>query len=66
MLSYRMASITLTSFFPGFIRDGNLKPCAPPDPAIETLDQVEPRIPMPSLPFTIDTPGIYCLTGDLT
>ncbi|MCH8527034.1 MAG: right-handed parallel beta-helix repeat-containing protein [Kiritimatiellae bacterium] len=32
---------------------------------MKTLDQVEPRIPVESVPFTITEPGSYFLTGNL-
>lgn len=33
---------------------------------VKDLDQIEPRTPISSLPFTIDVPGSYYLTGNLT
>ena len=33
---------------------------------MKTLDQVEPRTPISSLPFTIAAAGSYYLTGNLT
>ncbi|MBA7679146.1 hypothetical protein ES703_87429 [subsurface metagenome] len=33
---------------------------------IKTLDEVEPRIPISSVPYTISESGSYYLTGDLT
>lgn len=45
---------------------GALTPPAAPAPTMKTLDQVEPRTPISSLPFTISQPGSYYLTTNLT
>lgn len=45
---------------------GPLNPPGAPAPTMRSLDQVEPRTPISSLPFTINTPGSYYLTGNLT
>jgi hypothetical protein len=45
---------------------GPLIPPGPPAPAYKTLQQVEPRIPIASLPYTINQPGSYYLTTNLT
>lgn len=41
-------------------------PPGTPAPTMKTLDQVEPRTPISSIPYTISTPGSYYLTGNLT
>lgn len=44
---------------------GPLTPPGPPGEIYKTLDQVEPRIPINSLPYTIAAPGSYYLTKDM-
>ncbi len=45
---------------------GDLAPPGPPAPVMKTLQQVEPRTPISSLPHTIDAPGSYYVTTNLT
>jgi parallel beta-helix repeat protein len=46
---------------------GPLDPATAPAAGLfKTLDQVEPRTPIYSLPFSISQPGSYYLTGNLT
>ncbi|HTR40938.1 MAG TPA: hypothetical protein VMH87_04930 [Pseudomonadales bacterium] len=45
---------------------GSLTPPGAPAPAMKTLSQIEPRIPISSAPFTIAQPGSYYLTTNIT
>jgi len=45
---------------------GSLTPPGLPSPTMKTLDQVEPRIPISSAPYTISQSGSYYLTTNLT
>jgi hypothetical protein len=45
---------------------GPLDPPGAPAPTMKTLQQVEPRTPISSLPATISVAGSYYLTGNLT
>ena len=58
-----MATVLL---WPGMLGAGELEPPGSPASTMKTLDQVEPRIPISSLPLTISAPGSYYLTGNLS
>lgn len=45
---------------------GDLTPPGAPAPTMKTLDQIEPRVPITNIPYTISSPGSYYLTGNLT
>ena len=45
---------------------GSLTPPGAPAPTMKSLDQIEPRIPISTLPFSISNGGSYYLTGSLT
>lgn len=45
---------------------GPLTPPGAPAPSMKTLEQIEARTPISSIPITISTPGSYYLTANLT
>src|SRR4051812_45809594 len=45
---------------------GSLTPPGAPAPTMKSLDQIEARTPISSVPFTISVPGSYYLTTNLT
>lgn len=60
------AAILLIALLTGVVRAGPLDPAGPPSSTMKALDVIEPRTPIPSLPFTITESGSYYLTGNLT
>src|SRR5262245_18522147 len=47
------------------LAQGPLAPPGPPSPLFKTLEQIEPRRPISSLPFVISQPGSYYVTTNL-
>lgn len=65
-----LVSLALTSsliLHPSFLfAQGSLTPSGSPAPTMKSLDQIEARTPIASAPFTINKPGSYFLTTNLT
>lgn len=55
----------LVAPFVAFAQGPLIPPVGPPAPSMKTLDQIEARTPIESLPFTISTPGSYYFTKNL-
>jgi hypothetical protein len=67
-LTSGVASAATAFFFrpTPMLAQGALTPSAAPAPTMKSLDQVESRTPISSLPYAINTPGSYYLTGNLS
>lgn len=60
-----VATVFAVMVVPRGSAQGPLTPPGAPGPVMKTLSQVEPRIPISSLPFTISAPGSYYVTTNL-
>ena len=69
-LEHVTALFLLSSFIlcpSALLAQGSLTPPGAPAPTMKTLDQIEPRFPVPTTPgFTLNQPGSYYLTGNIT
>ena len=68
MKSWLWPAILLMVSFPlaGALAQGTLSPPGAPAPTLRTLQQIEPRTPIASLPYTITQPGSYYVESNLT
>ena len=57
---------TLSSQPSTCLAQGSLTPPGAPAPTMKSLAQIEPRTPISSAPFTINVPGSYYVTTNLT
>ena len=60
-----LALSTLIHQSPTLIAQGSLTPPGAPASTMKSLDQIEARTPISSVPYTISSPGSYYLTANL-
>lgn len=63
---FALTVLALASLTTNALAQGSLTPPGAPAPTMKTLDQIESRTPISSLPITIWTGGSYYLTANLT
>ena len=61
-----LALATLNTQLSTVFAQGTLTPPGAPAPTMKSLDQIQARTPISSLPFTITNSGAYYLTGSLS
>src|SRR5437588_4797633 len=61
-----VGAVALSGFAHRAVAQGNLTPLNAPNPTMKSLDQIEPRTPISSLPLAITSSGSYYLTTNLT
>lgn len=60
-----LALLILLAPFAAFAQGPLVPPPGPPAPSMKTLEQIEARTPIESLPYVISTPGSYYFTRNL-
>ena len=69
-IQFKLAGLLLLAifnFYPSILQaQGALTPPGAPAPTMKSLGQIEPRMPISSLPYNITSPGSYYLTTNLT